>query len=60
MKLKKEYNIVDNPLFDEIIDDAKLWRMRYEKLRLLNVPEYSRLIKRNMKGENFDDIVDKL
>jgi len=33
---------------------------RYEKLRRLNVTEFSRLFELNLKGFNFDELVDKL
>lgn len=60
-QLKKCYDIPDEEgIFGALLEESKLYFDRYEKLRLLSVPEYSRIIKRNMKGENFDDIIDKL
>ena len=33
---------------------------RYEKLRKFNVRQFAELYERNLKGENFDEMVDKL
>jgi len=59
-QIQKCYNIADIGMFSQILEETQLYYDRYEKVRLLSVPQYSRIIKRNMKGERFDDIVDKL
>ena len=41
-------------------DDFKLGHERYEKLRELNAQQFSELYQRNLAGENFDEMVDKL
>ena len=40
--------------------EADKGRKRYEKLRRLNVAEFSDLFNRNLAGERFDDMVDSL
>lgn len=59
-QIQKCYNVAENGMFAQLIEETKLYYERYEKVRLLSVPEYSRVIKRNMKGEHFDDIIDNL
>lgn len=45
------------PVYDP---SAKPPTDRYEKLRKLNVRQFTELHKRNLSGENFDEMVDKL
>jgi len=41
------------------LDDWIHGWLRYEALRKLNVIEFAGLINRNMKGENFDGMIDE-
>lgn len=41
---------------DQVIKGAE----RYEKLRRLNVTEFSNLFELNLKGFNFDELIDEL
>ena len=61
--------IIMNDKFEQLIDDVKrnvsvnelaLGYLRYETLRLLTARQFSELCARNLKGENFDDMVDGL
>jgi len=46
---------------DEIpIFDAYLGYLRYEALRILNPRQFSSLWHGNLKGENFDSMIDEL
>jgi len=40
--------------------DATRGYLRYEAIRKLNVSQFSQIFKRNLKGENFDDMIDEL
>lgn len=40
-------------------ESAKGW-LRYEKMRTLNIQQLSQLQRRNLEGENFDDMIDSL
>lgn len=42
------------------IEKYKRDHERYEKLRKLNVQQFSELYERNIRGENFDEMVDEL
>ena len=42
------------------INMTSIGALRYEALRKLNPRQYAELHKRNMDGENFDDMVDAL
>ena len=42
------------------INMTSIGALRYEVLRKLNPRQYAELYKRNMDGENFDDMVDAL
>lgn len=51
------------PIYDpshKELHDFKLGYERYEKLRKLNARQFSELYERNIRGENFDEMVDKL
>jgi len=45
------------PVYDP---SAKSPKDRYEKLRKLNVRQFAELFERNLRGENFDEMVDAL
>lgn len=72
IQLVREYNICrrggDDINIDEgypkrlglVLDNVVAMAERYEKLRILNVVELMELRKRNLAGENFDDMVDAL
>jgi hypothetical protein len=40
-------------------ESAKGW-LRYEKMRTLNIQQLSQLQRRNLEGENWDDMVDQI
>src|SRR3990167_714489 len=42
------------------MDKARIGYERYEKLRILSVRRFALLVERNMKGENFDAMVDAM
>jgi len=51
--------INEKALREEILVLALGWK-RYEALRTLNPREFTAFYERNMKGENFDAMVDEL
>lgn len=40
--------------------DLALGYLRYEALRTLSVQKFSELYQRNLKGENFDEMIDEM
>ena len=46
--------------FERNGDELALGWLRYEALRKLSARRYAELCDRNLKGERFDDMVDKL
>ena len=62
-------NQEENDKMSSIIEEAKdyfisreavLEALRYRSLRKLSASQYTTLCQRNVKGENFDEMVDKL
>lgn len=53
---EKYFDIGRANSLEEVIDAAE----RYEKLRRLNVIEFGHLFELNLKGFNFDELVDEL
>ncbi len=52
-------NKINQAIGDRPIDDLALGFLRYEALRKLNVVEFAVLIERNLRGENFDEMIDE-
>lgn len=59
-QLIEHYDIEPSGLLMDFEKEIKLYYDRYETMSNLSVPEYSRILKRNIRGENFNDIIDKL
>lgn len=57
---KKLYSIISEAVDYFIYRDAILEALRYRALRKLNIKQYTDLRNRNLKGKNFDEMVDKL
>ena len=57
-------NPIDRKIRDLIVEknqeELTLGFLRYEALRKLNVKQYSDLVKNNLAGKNFDELVDEL
>lgn len=50
----------ENAALKERVGELEKGHARYEALRKLNVQQFSDLFERNIKGENFDEMVDQL
>jgi len=42
------------------LDSVVVMAQRYEKIRIINANQFAELHRRNIAGENFDDMVDAL
>jgi hypothetical protein len=61
MRLEKHRCIfTSSALEGKTITELAIGYRRYEALRKLNAREFSELCQRNLKGENFDQMVDDL
>ena len=59
-EIKRMSAIIDNANEYFIHNEAILEALRYRSLKKLTATQYKNLCQRNLRGENFDEMVDRL